>query len=227
MTLASLHEIEEADLSYSLPLRRQMAVQLDKNASMAFATEGKQSEEMRLMLEQAEQVIRAQEERIRQLENMALTDELTGLLNRRGLMQALRRELIATERDAEAHGLVVMVDLDGFKKINDTYGHAVGDKYLKAVAEALMKEVRATDIVARLGGDEFAVLLTRVGPLNALTRFNALERAFNEAKMIDKELVLPLRASFGFAPFSRGDQLEDLMVTADTRLYAHKALRRA
>src|SRR5208283_4427993 len=110
----------------------------------------------------AEHVIRSQAEHIRRLESLAMTDELTGLLNRRGFMMALQRELSMAKRDSAANGIVAMIDLDGFKSVNDTWGHNVGDDYLQSVAEALLGLVRSSDIVARLGGDEFAIIFTRM-----------------------------------------------------------------
>ncbi|HEY9889102.1 MAG TPA: GGDEF domain-containing protein [Candidatus Obscuribacterales bacterium] len=92
-------------------------------------------------------------------ESLANTDQLTGLANRRGLEQAIHRltRLEATPSDDQA--VLMLIDLDHFKDINDTYGHIVGDRLLVAVAQVLVCHTRATDIVARLGGDEFAVIL--------------------------------------------------------------------
>ncbi len=112
----------------------------------------------RLALSEADRVIREQEEHIRRLEGMALTDELTGLFNRRGFMIALNRELALSRRDMGSSGILIMADLDDFKAINDQWGHATGDEYLRAAGQALLNSVRSSDVVARLGGDEFALL---------------------------------------------------------------------
>ncbi|MDP6120860.1 MAG: GGDEF domain-containing protein [Rhodospirillales bacterium] len=108
----------------------------------------------------AERRMAEQQRRIAHLERLAATDELTGALNRRGFESALKRHLAEARRHHEPSVLVI-ADLDGFKPINDTYGHRAGDKVLRRVARLLMNNVRKTDYVGRLGGDEFAVLLTR------------------------------------------------------------------
>lgn len=185
------------------------------------------AEEAQQLLAAAEKLIAAQQERIEQLENLALTDELTGLINRRGLMTSLKRELAAVERDPDAEGMVIMVDLNGFKQVNDTCGHNAGDAYLQAVAAALLAEVRPSDVVARIGGDEFAILLKRIDGENGLMRLNRLDQAFHTRSLTWNGKVLPLRASFGAATYSRGDQPEALLAAADLRLYAQKASRKA
>lgn len=181
----------------------------------------------RLALTEAEKVIRAQEERIRQLENLALTDELTGLLNRRGFTLSLQRELSLARRDKSAEGILVMVDLDGFKSINDLWGHGAGDDYLQGVAHALLTEVRSNDIVARIGGDEFAILFTHMDEEVGVGRMSRLEKSFNSRMYQWRDKTLPLRASFGLSVYKGTDTPEVIMKAADLRLYAHKARRRA
>lgn len=176
-------------------------------------------------LNEAELVIRSQAEQIRQLESMALTDELTGLLNRRGFVMALHRELSMARRDRSASGLLVMIDLDGFKVINDMWGHCVGDDYLQAVAHALLGSVRSSDVVARIGGDEFAVLLTHINEEIGRERVSRLEKTFNSRFMQYDDKTLPLRASFGGCFYNGMDTPEVLMSMADAKLYAQKAQR--
>jgi len=186
------------------------------------AYENDSQDETRAALRQAEIVIRAQEDRIRALEAMALSDELTGLANRRGFTAAFERELSLARRDTECCGILVMVDLDSFKSINDTWGHQAGDAYLRAVGSVLQESVRMSDCVARLGGDEFALLLTRMDERTGAKRLAKLEQAFNKRSLVLHERI-PLRASFGFAPYSGLDTAEAVMHAADVRLYAHKA----
>lgn len=187
------------------------------NASVASLGEAK------MLLAQAERLIAAQRQRISQLENLAMTDELTGLVNRRGLMAALRRELAAAARSDSAHGVLIMCDLNGFKHINDTHGHNAGDAYLRAVADALQSEVRPTDIVARIGGDEFAILLTRVDGDKGFARLLKLEQSFHTRALTWGARVLPLSASFGATSYGKGDAPEALLAAADLRLYAQKS----
>jgi diguanylate cyclase (GGDEF)-like protein len=173
-------------------------------------------------LRQAEIVIRAQEERIRHLEEMAVTDELTGLANRRGFSAAFERELALARRDADYGGILVMLDLDGFKGVNDQWGHQTGDAYLCAVAQVLGESLRSSDIAARLGGDEFALLLTHMDEISGAKRLAKLEQSFGRRALILRDRI-PLRASFGFAPYTCGDSAEAVMQIADLKLYAHKA----
>lgn len=179
----------------------------------------------RATIGEAKRIINRLEERIRQLESMALTDELTGLLNRRGFTLSLQRELSIARRDVGASGVLIMIDLDGFKSINDLWGHSVGDDYLQAVAHALLGNVRTTDIVARLGGDEFVVMFTRMDEATGIKRMAKLEKDFNSRMMQWGEKTLPLRASFGLSPYTGQDTPEAILAAADRKLYAHKAKR--
>jgi diguanylate cyclase (GGDEF)-like protein len=182
--------------------------------------------EARLALRKAARTIAAQDKRIRQLENLVLSDELTGLINRRGLFYAMQREIAAARRDGHANGMLILIDLDGFKSINDRWGHNAGDEYLRATAQALTGAVRASDVVARLGGDEFAVLLTRINEKDAIARVAELEKSFNGRMVEWNRPPVPLRASFGFAVYRGADTPEMVTATADLMLYAHKASRR-
>ncbi len=184
-------------------------------------------EEALRALTEADHVIRTQAEHIRQLESLAMTDELTGLLNRRGFVMSLHRELSLARRDHSADGILVMVDLDGFKSINDMWGHSVGDDYLQAVAHTLLGCVRSSDIVARLGGDEFAIMFPRMQEDIGLKRLAKLEKSFNSRMMQFGDKTLPLRASFGMATYSGIDSPETILANADLKLYAHKAARKA
>jgi GGDEF domain-containing protein len=107
----------------------------------------------------AEQRIAEQRARIRYLENLSITDELTGVLNRRGFKLELERALARAERRGET-GVLLLGDLNRFKAINDSLGHLAGDSVLRAVAHELRRSTRRSDYVARIGGDEFAVLMT-------------------------------------------------------------------
>ncbi|MGB0671551.1 MAG: GGDEF domain-containing protein, partial [Rhodospirillales bacterium] len=142
--------------------------------------------------------------RLAHLEKLAMTDELTTLLNRRGFQEELMRVLSNASRYGE-HGILVYVDLDGFKPINDTYGHLAGDDVLKRVAQLLRENVRSTDYVARLGGDEFAVLLTRTDWDNGLMRAELLETLLNNAYTGWEGRMIPIRASFGIQAYHPGD----------------------
>ncbi len=172
----------------------------------------------------AERRIAGHRQRISELERLAVTDELTGLLNRRGFEGALHHALAATGR-YEDHGVLVYVDLDGFKPINDTYGHAAGDEVLRQVARILLENVRQTDYVGRLGGDEFAVLLTRTAWRDGLKRAEGLERVMNDNFVGWQGRLIALRASLGFQAYGPKDDGGDLLSRADDAMYKTKRLR--
>jgi diguanylate cyclase (GGDEF)-like protein len=163
-------------------------------------------------------------ERIAELEALAVTDPLTGLLNRRGFAGELARARAGANRYNEL-GALVFIDLDGFKPVNDTYGHAAGDHVLKRVAQALADNVRATDRVARLGGDEFAVLLPRTRRDDGLVKAEALDRVINGLTVEWHGRLIAVRASLGFQTFGPGDDGLDLLGRADAAMYAAKRLR--
>lgn len=177
-------------------------------------------------LREAEALITAQRERIDHLENLTMTDELTGLLNRRGFIEAFRRELAVAARRGHG-GLLLIIDLNGFKSINDTHGHQCGDTYLRQVGRALVDNVRGQDVVARIGGDEFAVLLTHVTPEQGKRRADALSRRFHALTCPWQMLELPLRASFGAESFSGGDREEEVIRRADAAMYEMKKATKA
>lgn len=181
--------------------------------------------EMEEKLRAAEDRLAEQRERIAYLETLSLTDELTGLLNRRGFADAFRREL-ATARRTGTGGVLVIIDLDGFKAINDTHGHLAGDQYLRRVAAVLAENVRAKDVVARLGGDEFAVLLTDTETASGLARAGALAAALNAEHCVLGARTLPLRASFGAEPYGPEDREDEVSRRADLLMYRTKAARR-
>ncbi len=177
-------------------------------------------------LTEAEQTIAHQREQIAYLETLTFTDELTGLFNRRGFLSHLRRALSAVGRSPEAAGAVIMIDLDGFKAVNDTHGHVAGDAYLRQVGQFLVAQVRPQDVVARLGGDEFAILLTHVdAPTSALRAAEIADRIHGQV-VSWRDTDLPVRFSLGMEPFRAGDTGDDVIRRADRKMYAQKKRRR-
>jgi diguanylate cyclase (GGDEF)-like protein len=162
--------------------------------------------------------------RIAELEKLAETDELTGLLNRRGFNSQLQRALSNACRYDE-QGVLIYIDLDGFKPINDTYGHAAGDEVLCQVANQLHETIRDTDYVARLGGDEFAVLLTRTTWENGLSRAELIEKQLNSTIVNWQGRMIAVAASFGLQIYGAKDEGLDLLGKADEAMYKTKRLR--
>lgn len=158
----------------------------------------------------------------REARQLALQDPLTGLPNRRRFTEALKRAVGAPPRTGGAHA-VLMIDLNGFKQINDVHGHGVGDDVLCAVSKRLARHMREADLIARLGGDEFAVLAQHI---------SGAEAATNVALRIIEALATPIRvgalfhnvgAGIGIAlfPFPNASA-EEVMRRADVALYKAK-----
>ncbi len=157
---------------------------------------------------------------------LSLTDEFTGLPNRRAFMRRLQDEISRVQRHGSPLALA-MLDLDEFKAINDTHGHAAGDAILSCFAEEVLTVLRHHDMVARYGGEEFAVLLpntTREGAVSAINK------AKNRARQVRCEYeggVLPMPTfSTGIALYSLGESHTDLIDRADRALYRAKRLGR-
>jgi diguanylate cyclase (GGDEF)-like protein len=151
------------------------------------------------------------------------TDALTGLHNRRRMCQAAERELARIHRNGGSLGLV-LIDLDHFKQINDTYGHPTGDAVLKAFADMLVKEIREMDLAVRMSGEEFAVLV----PYGDRSSTYALAERIRKATMA---LELPnnatITASFGASATEDSlDTFEQLFSRTDKLLYRAKTLGR-
>lgn len=174
---------------------------------------------------EAQRRIERQELRIRELESLSVTDELTGLLNRRGFNMHLVKALAQAKR-GERRGVVLMIDLDRFKQVNDTYGHAAGDGFLQAVAAVLQADVRECDVVARLGGDEFAVLMTDLDRAGCEARANALSERLNGNVVDWHGTILPISASVGFVEYTGADSPMALLHRADELMYLQKSTRR-
>lgn len=165
-----------------------------------------------------------QQARLTELERLAVTDELTGVLNRRGFVEQLEQSLAAAQRYDE-RGVLVYVDLDGFKPVNDTFGHEAGDRVLRYVGRLLQAHTRRSDVIGRLGGDEFAVLLTRSPWEAGLDRAEALERLVNRAIVTIERTAIPVRASLGIQAYGPGDTAAALLAKADEAMYRAKRVR--
>jgi len=159
-----------------------------------------------------------------ELGNLALTDELTGLYNRRGFMFLAERQLRLGHRSGRGMLLFVM-DVDRLKQINDSFGHFEGDRALKRTANALEETFRDSDVVARLGGDEFAVLAIAAADHSEVT---IKTRLFEYLESINAEHSSDeISLSLGVARFDPGSctSIGELMVKADQAMYEQKRRR--
>lgn len=162
------------------------------------------------------------------LYRQATHDPLTGLLNRGALMQHLKQiEIARTDLAASGgHPLplsLLMLDLDHFKRINDTYGHSVGDSVLREFAHILRQQVRKSDVAARYGGEEFLVVLVGTGTQDAVHVAERIRQQTERADVRDHAGgLVPFTTSIGVAAFEPGDSLDDAIRRADDRLYKAK-----
>lgn len=159
--------------------------------------------------------------RARALDELASTDPLTGVSNRRGSEQALRRQLARVDRYGGALS-VALLDLDRFKERNDHHGHAAGDAALVSVVSALRAELRATDVIGRWGGDELVVIVPG-------TSGGAAERSAERWRALIADLGLAagpgrVTTSIGLSTHVPGDTVDTLLTRADRALYAAKRI---
>ena len=160
--------------------------------------------------------------RISELEAHVDVDPLTETLNRRGFERELKRAVAYVKRYGVSAALIYL-DLDDFKSVNDRHGHAAGDAVLKAIAAALVRQVRASDVVARIGGDEFVVLLWNLSEANATAKAAALEAAVYATPVRWDTSTLVVGASAGVASIGSLDAPADVLARADAAMYARKA----
>jgi diguanylate cyclase (GGDEF)-like protein len=163
--------------------------------------------------------------RIADLEVRADIDPLLDIFNRRGFERELQRSLSYIERYG-TDAVLIYVDLDGFKAVNDAHGHAAGDALLKAVAGELTAHVRASDVVARLGGDEFGVLMWNVGAPQAATRAQDIEQRIARLSLVQGGARLNVGASAGVAALRADLTAAAVIDAADRAMYARKKERR-
>ena len=150
------------------------------------------------------------------------SDPLTGLYNRRFFEMELRRRL-----DHGGSGALLIIDLDGFKRINDESGHGAGDRLLTAVARRIDACMRAEDFVARIGGDEFAVVLGRMSAEGVAAVADKLRTAIAAPVAEGHASILAITASIGSAMFQRGGDPGSLIQRADRDMYGHKRRNRS
>ena len=150
-----------------------------------------------------------------------MTDQLTGIANRRHFFEVAERDVAAARRGARQM-TGVMIDIDHFKRVNDTHGHGTGDDVIRAVAERLAAHVRSGDLVGRYGGEEFALLLHDAVPVEGLPE--RLRAAVADTPIRTRSGPLDITVSIGLAYLSStGTGIEELLSAADEALYRAKA----
>ena len=159
--------------------------------------------------------------KLTETEGLADRDALTPLLNRRAFLREMGRIRTFAQRYGVPASLVYF-DLDGFKAVNDRYGHAAGDAALQAVAERLLAQVRDSDIVGRMGGDEFAVILVQADQSVAEAKAAALAQAVEREPIKFGDWSAPLHISYGVKQIALDLDPEALVAQADAAMYAAK-----
>ncbi|MEJ2032847.1 MAG: diguanylate cyclase [Deltaproteobacteria bacterium] len=190
-----------------------------KNGANDFITRPFASEEFYCRVTQNIELL----EYIETIRNSSNTDYLTGLYNRRYFFE-LGRKLFASMRRGNICLAVAMVDIDLFKRINDTYGHEAGDAVLKQLAALLKERFRATDIVSRYGGEEFCILAANMAREHAIPVLDRLRQKIEEVAFDLGSTTIQITASIGIchSDLDRYGSLEEMIKTADTTLYMAK-----
>ena len=164
--------------------------------------------------------------KLSEAEDLADRDALTPVLNRRAFVRELGRIRTFSQRYGSPASIVYF-DLDGFKSVNDRYGHAAGDAALQAVAQRLTNNVRDSDIVGRMGGDEFGVILVQADQATAEAKAQALARTIEGSPIRFGDWSAPLHVSFGVRQITPDQEPETLIAEADAAMFARKRDRRA
>jgi diguanylate cyclase len=164
----------------------------------------------------------AVEAALARIEQMAILDELTGLANRRHMLRVIAEHAQRHARLGHSFCLV-MLDLDGFKMINDTYGHGVGDDVIRGFAHEARKAMRETDVISRWGGEEFLVLLTESPPHDSSIGLGRLRGALANAVVCQSTPQLRVQFSAGITEYRPLETIEQTIERADKALYKAKA----
>lgn len=160
--------------------------------------------------------------RNKKLQELSITDSLTGLHNHKHLMERLTAEVIRSERHNHSFA-VLMIDIDFFKKYNDTFGHQAGDEVLRKMAVIFQESIRSSDYAARYGGEEFMILLPETEMDRALKGADRITKRLSKERFGDGNKEIPITISIGFATYpEHGEDPETLVSKADAALYQAK-----
>ena len=163
--------------------------------------------------------------RLAEAEELADRDPLTPVLNRRAFVRELGRIRTFAQRYGSPASLVYF-DLDGFKSVNDRFGHSAGDAALQAVAQRLAGNIRESDLVGRMGGDEFAVILVQADKATAEAKAASLSKAIEDSPIRFGDWSAPLHISFGVREITPDLEPETVIAEADAAMFARKRDRR-
>ena len=179
------------------------------------------AEQARSELALAQARNRTLETQLKLMDELVHADQLTGVLNRRGMDEAFEREFArATRRGAVL--CVALLDLDNFKRINDDFGHVAGDAVLVHFAKVVNETLRSMDVVARFGGEEFVILLPSTNPVEAMITITRIQSELAANPCEHEGMLLPVTFSAGATAYQVGEEKHTLMKRADAAVYKAK-----
>jgi diguanylate cyclase (GGDEF)-like protein len=173
-------------------------------------------------IERLREKIASLEERVRHLDELAHQDALVPVPNRRGFLRELEALIGRVSRYGESAAML-FVDIDGLKRINDSFGHKAGDEALLQVGRVLTNGVRSSDCVARLGGDEFGILLAHAGEDSARETADRLTAAIEQQESLCDGNRLPLSVAIGITMIAPKDSADSVIARADRAMYREKS----
>jgi len=223
-----LAELTQAFNAMSVSLRRERDTLEERVRERTIQLEQDIAERMKVenSLKIVNEQLKVQVVEIEKLESdlreQALHDPLTGLYNRRYLSDAIEREIAIAEREQKSLSVIVM-DLDHFKDVNDTYGHQVGDQYLIAFAAQLRNRIRKSDVACRYGGEEFLLVLPGTSLEDAVKRAEEIRQAYANTTLPGRGISKNVTISMGIATYPlHGEKSEQIIIKADKALYMSK-----
>ncbi|MCP4406507.1 MAG: GGDEF domain-containing protein [Gammaproteobacteria bacterium] len=179
---------------------------------------------MQGQLEESKHLAQGLRDELKRAREEALTDALTGLINRKGFSKAID-EVTSQTTDHPNNSCLLMIDIDHFKRVNDSYGHLLGDKVIQFVAATLKKRVKGKDTAARYGGEELAVLLLEITLAGACAVGEDIRRTIEKGRILrldNKQPIGGITVSVGVAQYRAGESADTFISRADEALYASK-----
>jgi len=179
---------------------------------------------MRQQIQDSRDEISSLQDRLERATVEALSDPLTGLTNRKGLSKAVEKAVLDAE-ELNTYPCLLMMDIDHFKKINDTFGHLLGDRVIKVVAETLKNQIKGKDTAARYGGEEYCVLLPETELVDAIKVAENIRLAVEKTRIkrsSDNQEICRMTISIGVARYKALESITTLFERADTALYQSK-----
>jgi diguanylate cyclase len=215
----NLRHSEQELLEPSKPIDTIVSYLLDSTKTMKASIEV-----MKQQIQDSREEINALQERLESALEEALSDPLTGLINRKGLSNAIENLLLPGELLNSPPSLL-MLDIDHFKKINDTYGHPLGDRVIKMVGDILKQQIKGKDTAARYGGEEFCILLPETGLTDAVKVAENIRQTIEKTRInraSDNQEICRITISIGVACYQPDQSITDWFERADSALYRSK-----